>query len=113
MSHPDRQLKREATRRGQVSPVNLAAAEWLERLADDLEVEEPGLVRRITAYKLAATAVRNSPLRVDELWIAGREPSLTRIEHVTPAIAQLIGELITTKRILLPPRGKTRRPLSR
>jgi DNA polymerase/3'-5' exonuclease PolX len=101
----------EAARRSPdpISPVNVTAAEWLERLADDLELQEPSLVRRITAYKLAAAALRKSPLRMETLWSAGREGALTQIEHVTPAIAQLLGELITTKRIVLPPRDQSRR----
>ena len=102
MPHPDRYSEAESTR-PPISPVNLAAAEWLERLAADLELEEPRVVRRIAAYKLAAGALRRSPLRVEDLWRAGREQSLTEIEHLTPAIARVVGELIATKRLALPP----------
>lgn len=109
MRHHDRLSEPAAQRGRRISAVNAAAAEWLERLADDLELQEPSLVRRITAYKLAAGSLRESPLRVEELWSAGRERSLTQIEHVTPVIAQLLGELIATKRIVLPPRVMPRR----
>lgn len=110
---PDSGSEAARTGRDPVSPVNVTAAEWLERLADDLELQEPGLVRRIGAYKLAAAALRNSSLRLETLWNEGRESALTQIEHVTPAIAQLLGELITTKRIVLPPRDLSRRIHSR
>ena len=102
MPHPEGHSESESTR-PPISAVNFAAAEWLERLAADLELEEPRVVRRIAAYRLAAGALRRSPLRVEDLWRAGREQSLTQIEHLTPPIAQVVGELIATKRLALPP----------
>lgn len=109
MPHPDPGLQSDTRRRPRISSVNLAAAEWLERLADDFELREPSLVRRIAAYRLAARALRDSPLRVEELWSRGRERALTRIEHLTPAIAQVVAELISTKRIALPTPNLARR----
>ena len=109
MPHPDRLSESEPTRRARISAVNIAAAEWLECLADDLAVQAPSLVRRIAAYRLAAGALRESPLRVEELWSEGRERALTRIDHLTPAIAQVVGELISMKRIVLPTPDRARR----
>ena len=107
MPHPDRHSNSERSRPG-ISPANLRAAQWLERLADDLELREPRMGHHIAAYKLAAVALRASPLRVEDLWSAGRERALTQIEHVTPVIAKLLGELITTKQIELPRRDPGR-----
>ena len=100
MPHPDR-LSQSTALRPRVSVVNLDAAKWLERLADDLALQEPCLARRIAAYRLAAAALRESPLRIEDLWGEGREAALTRIENVTPAIARVVGELFTTRRIAL------------
>jgi DNA polymerase/3'-5' exonuclease PolX len=72
-------------------------------LAEQIETNEPRLTRRIAAYRLAARGLRASPLSVEALWHADGYCGLTRIEHVTPAIARVLDDLIASKRIVLPP----------
>lgn len=77
---------------------NEIAAELLEALAERLR-RGRGSVKRIAAYRKAADAIRNSSRSIDELWHRGDGHALTEIAGVTPAVAQVLTELITTKRI--------------
>ena len=77
---------------------NELAAEILESLADRLR-QGRGSVKRIAAYRKAADAIRRSPHSIDELWNRGDGHALTAIPGVTPAVAQVLTELITSKRI--------------
>jgi DNA polymerase/3'-5' exonuclease PolX len=93
---------------GAVSPTNESAARLLEQIADELAGEASRPSRRVAAYRQAAEGLRASSLSVDELWRAGSDRALTRIRGVTPAIAQVVGNLIATKRISLPVRAERR-----
>ena len=86
-----------------VSTANVVAASVLEHLADDLEREHPRPVRRIAAYRQAAVSLRETSLRLEDLWRRGGDLAVTRIRHVTPAIAHVIGDLIATHAVPLPP----------
>lgn len=77
---------------------NELAAEILEGLAEHLS-RGRGSVKRIAAYRRAAEAIRQSPYSIDELWNRGDGHALTAIAGVTPAVAQILTELITSKRI--------------
>lgn len=77
---------------------NELAAEMLEALAEHLG-RGRGSVKRIAAYRKAAEAIRESPYSIDELWNRGDGHALTAIHGVTPAVAQVLTELITSKRI--------------
>lgn len=77
---------------------NEVAAEILEGLAERLR-HGRGSVKRIAAYRKAADAIRRSPRSIDELWNRGDGHALTEIAGVTPAVAQVLTELITSKRI--------------
>jgi hypothetical protein len=77
---------------------NELAAEILEGLAERLG-RGRGSVKRIAAYRKAAAAIRSSPYSIDELWNRGDGHALTAIAGVTPAVAQVLTELITSKRI--------------
>ena len=77
---------------------NELAAEILEGLAERLG-RGRGSVKRIAAYRRAAEAIRKSPYSIDELWNRGDGHALTAIAGVTPAVAQVLTELITSKRI--------------
>ena len=77
---------------------NEIAADMLDVLAERLR-HGRGSVKRVAAYRKAAEAIRRSPTSVDELWNRGDGHALTQIVGVTPAIAQVLTELITSKRI--------------
>ena len=77
---------------------NELAAQMLEALAERLR-HGRGSIKRIAAYKKAADAIRHSSRSIDELWNRGDGHALTQIVGVTPAIAQVLSELITSKRI--------------
>lgn len=77
---------------------NELAAEILESLAERLR-HGRGSVKRIAAYRKAAAAIRHSAHSIDELWNRGDGHALTSIPGVTPAVAQVLTELITSKRI--------------
>ena len=81
---------------------NELAADILDGLAERL-VHGRGSVKRIAAYRRAATAIRLSSASLDQLWNRGDGHALTQIEGVTPAIAQILAELITSKRIPIAP----------
>lgn len=84
------------------STSNELAAEMLESLAERLR-HGRGSIKRIAAYVKAAEAIRNSPYSIDELWNRGDGHALTVIHGVTPAIAKVLTELITSKRIPVGP----------
>ena len=77
---------------------NELAADMLEALAERLR-HGRGSVKRIAAYRKAADAIRHSPRSIDELWNRRDGHGLTEIVGVTPAVAQVLTELITSKRI--------------
>ncbi|HSQ28795.1 MAG TPA: helix-hairpin-helix domain-containing protein [Gemmatimonadaceae bacterium] len=81
---------------------NELAADILDGLADRL-VHGRGSAKRIAAYRHAASAIRLSSLSLDQLWNRGDGHALTQIEGVTPAVAQILSELITSKRIPIAP----------
>lgn len=81
---------------------NELAADILDGLADRL-VHGRGSVKRIAAYRRAASAIRSSSVSLDQLWNRGDGHALTQIEGVTPAVAQILSELITSKRIPIAP----------
>ena len=93
------------------SPANATAAALLDQIADDLEQEQPRPARRIAAYRQAAASLRETHLRLEELWHGGGDRAITEIPKVTPAIARVVGDLIATKAVALPrpapPRSRT------
>lgn len=84
------------------SSSNELAAELLEALAERLR-RGRGSVKRIAAYRKAADAIRHSSRSIDELWNRADGHALTEISGVTPAVAQVLTELITSKRIPIAP----------
>lgn len=80
------------------SSSNELAADILESLAERLS-HGRGSAKRIAAYRKAADAIRRSSYTIDELWNRGDGHALTAIPGVTPAVAQVLTELITSKRI--------------
>jgi DNA polymerase/3'-5' exonuclease PolX len=80
------------------SSSNELAADILESLAERLS-QGRGSAKRIAAYRKAADAIRRSSYTLDELWNRGDGHALTAIPGVTPAVAQVLTELITSKRI--------------
>lgn len=98
---PERALT--AASRVAASAANATAAALLDQIADELGLERPLPVRRIAAYRQAAASLRETPLRLDDLWHQGRDRAITEIPHVTSAIAKMIGDLIATRAILLSP----------
>lgn len=94
------------------STANATAATLLDVIADELGQEEPRPARRIAAYRQAAASLRATRLRLEELWRSGGDRAITEIPNVTPAIAHVVGDLIATKAVPLPPpsppRGRSR-----
>jgi DNA polymerase/3'-5' exonuclease PolX len=82
---------------------NEVAAEVLESLAERLR-HGRGSAKRIAAYRKAADAIRHSSYSIEDLWSRGDGHALTAIPGVTPAVAQVLAELITSKRIPIGPR---------
>lgn len=80
------------------STANEVAADILESLAERLR-HGRGSAKRIAAYLKAADAIRRSSYSIEELWSRGDGHALTAIPGVTPAVAQVLTELITSKRI--------------
>ena len=80
------------------SSSNELAADILESLAERLR-HGRGSIKRIAAYRKAADAIRRSEISIDDLWNRGDGHALTSIPGVTPAVAQVLTELITSKRI--------------
>ena len=80
------------------SSSNELAADILESLAERLR-HGRGSIKRIAAYRKAADAIRRSETSIDDLWNRGDGHALTSIPGVTPAVAQVLTELITSKRI--------------
>jgi DNA polymerase/3'-5' exonuclease PolX len=81
---------------------NELAADILDGLAERL-AHGRGSTKRIAAYRRAASAIRLSALSLDQLWNRGGSHALTQIEGVTPAIGQILAELITSKRLPIAP----------
>jgi DNA polymerase/3'-5' exonuclease PolX len=81
---------------------NELAADILDGLAEHL-ARGRGSTKRIAAYRRAASAIRLSSLSLDQLWNRGDGHALTQIEGVTPAVAQILSELITSKRLPIAP----------
>lgn len=84
------------------SNANEVAAEILEGLAERLR-NSRGSAKRIAGYLKAAAAIRRSSDAIEELWHRGDGHALTTIPGVTPAVAQVLAELITSKRIPIGP----------
>lgn len=80
------------------SNANEVAAEILEGLAERLR-NSRGSAKRIAGYLKAADAIRRSSYSIEDLWNRGDGHALTAIPGVTATIAQVLTELITSKRI--------------
>ncbi len=82
------------------SMANERAADALDALAKRFPPGH-GNRKRVAAYRNAAESLRTTEHDIVDLWKRGDGRALTTISGVTPAIAQMLAELIASKRLLL------------